>query len=68
VCKRIERFENRRSSGSDFRIDDIVIDKGTTVEAQDVLACSVTGIKEVDVYAKPMIGVFKIGSEDVPGK
>jgi molybdopterin molybdotransferase len=61
VCKRIERYENRRFAGSDFRIDDPIIRHGAKIEAHHILACSVLGITEIAVYQKPRIGFLSMG-------
>ena len=63
IIKPVMPFQNRRFAGTDFREDDVVVEKGTSVTAQDVMALASLGISTLSVYRRLRIAILSTGSE-----
>ena len=64
IIKPVMPFQNRRLAGTDFRENDVVVvEKGTSVTAQDVMALESLGISTISVYRRLRIAILSTGSE-----
>jgi len=69
--EKLIKYSHVRFAGSDFRIKDIVIKKGTQINSNHILALKTLGIKKIKVKKIPNILFFSTGNEisekiDVP--
>lgn len=68
IEKQIKLRENVRMAGEQLRSGDIVVSKGTHVNAGVIAYCAMLGIAEIPIYRKPKIVVVTTGNELVkPG-
>ena len=63
INKAINKNENIRTKGSDFKKNDLVIKKGTIIRSNHILALKILGIKYVKVKKIPNILFFSTGNE-----
>ena len=63
IDKKIKRNQHIRYLGSDYKRKDIVIKKGTLIQASHILAFKSLGIKKINVKKKPNILFFSTGNE-----
>ena len=52
-----------RRAGSDVGVGDVVAKQGTFIDAGTLAALVATGVREVEVYAKPRVAVITTGDE-----
>ena len=69
--EKLIKYSHIRFAGSDFRIKDIIIKKGTQINSNHILALKTLGIKKLKVKKIPNILFFSTGNEisektDVP--
>ena len=63
VDKRINKYQNVRFKGSDYKKNELIIKKGTILQSNHVLALKTLGIKKIKVKTKPNILFFSSGNE-----
>ena len=63
VNKKIKKNQHVRFKGSDFKKNDLIIKKGTIIEATHILALKTLGIKNIKVKKIPNILFFSTGNE-----
>ena len=63
VNKKIKKNQHVRFKGSDYKKNDLIIEKGTIIEASHVLALKTLGIKKIKVKKIPNILFFSTGNE-----
>jgi molybdopterin molybdotransferase len=63
VNKKIKKNQHVRFKGSDYKKNDLIIQKGTIIEASHVLALKTLGIKKIKVKKIPNILFFSTGNE-----
>lgn len=68
VYKPVTPGENVAYAGSDLEIGEVVLRKGSTVGVREVALLASTGVREVEVYGRPKVGIISTGNEIVePG-
>ncbi len=68
VYKPVTPGENVAHTGSDLEIGEAVLRKGAAIGVREVALLSAAGFEEVEVYAKPKVGIISTGNELVePG-
>lgn len=63
IEKQIKLSENVRKAGEQLNSGDMVVSKGTNVNAGAIAYCAMLGIAEIPIYRKPKIVVITTGSE-----
>ena len=63
VNKKIKKNQHVRFKGSDYKKNDLIIQKGTIIEASHILALKTLGIKKIKVKKIPNILFFSTGNE-----
>ena len=63
VNKKIKKNQHVRFKGSDYKKNDLIIKKGTIIEATHILALKTLGIKNIKVKKIPNILFFSTGNE-----
>ncbi len=63
VCKKIKKYKHVRFRGSDYKKNDLIIKKGSTIESSHILALKTLGIKNIKVKKIPNILFFSTGNE-----
>ena len=63
VNKKIKKNQHVRFKGSDYKKNDLIIQKGTIIEASHVLALKTLGIEKIKVKKIPNILFFSTGNE-----
>ncbi len=63
ISKRINRFNNLRFAGSDYKKGQLVLRKGDLIKPSDVLVLKTLGIKSIKVKKKIRIVFFPTGNE-----
>ena len=63
VNKKIKKDQHVRFKGSDYKKNDLIIEKGTIIEASHILALKTLGIKKIKVKKIPNILFFSTGNE-----
>ena len=61
--EKLIKYSHIRFTGSDFRIKDIIIKKGTQINSNHILALKTLGIKKLKVKKIPNILFFSTGNE-----
>ena len=61
--KKIKKNQHIRLRGSDYKKNDLLIDKGIILQSNHVLALKTLGIKNIKVKKKPNILFFSTGNE-----
>ena len=64
----IKKFSFIRFAGEDFKLNDIVINKGELIQPKHIMALTTLGIKDLYVKKKPKIIFFGTGNEIVDYK
>jgi molybdopterin molybdotransferase len=65
IKKEVKKGENIRKKGEDVKKGKIILKKGETLNPQKIGLLAALGIKEVEVFLKPEVGVITTGSEVV---
>ena len=63
ISKQIKKNQHIRYVGSDYKKKDLIIKKGTIIQASQVMAFKTLGIKNIKVKKKPNILFFSTGNE-----
>ena len=63
INKKINKFNNLRFAGSDYKKGQIVIKKGDLIKSSDILVLKTLGIKSIKVRKKLKIVFFATGNE-----
>ena len=63
ISKKIKKNQYIRYVGSDYKKKDLIIKKGTIIQASQVMAFKTLGIKNIKVKKKPNILFFSTGNE-----
>ncbi len=63
IKKRISRYKNVRFVGSDYKKKNLIIEKGTIIQPNHILALKSLGIKKIRVKKKLNILFFSTGNE-----
>ena len=63
ISKKIKKNQHIRYVGSDYKKKDLIIKKGTIIQASQVMAFKTLGIKNIKVKKKPNILFFSTGNE-----
>ena len=63
IDKKIKKDQHVRFKGSDFRINDLLVTKGTILQSNHILALKTLGIKNIKVKKIPKILFFSTGNE-----
>ena len=63
INKKINKFNNLRFAGSDYKKGQIVIKKGDLIKPSDILVLKTLGIKSIKVRKKLKIIFFATGNE-----
>ncbi|MEM2218717.1 MAG: molybdopterin biosynthesis protein [Candidatus Korarchaeum sp.] len=69
VRRAVSPSENVQGAGSDIRIGETLVYRGTVLSPRELGVLAAAGIREVSVLAKPRVGIFSTGDEIVqPGE
>lgn len=63
INEEVSRGRNVRLAGEDFKADDIILQKGSTIEPHVMMSVIANGIKSVKVYNTPKVSIVTTGSE-----
>jgi molybdopterin molybdotransferase len=63
INKKIKKNQHIRLAGSDYKKKDLIIKKGTIIQASHILAFKTLGITRIKVKKKPNILFFSTGNE-----
>ena len=63
IHKKIKKFDNVRFKGSDYKKYQLLIKKGTIIQANHILAFKLLGLKKIKVKKKLNIVFFSTGNE-----
>ena len=63
IDKKISKYQHVRFKGSDFKKNDLLVEKGIILQPNHVLALKALGIKNIKVKKKPNILFFSTGNE-----
>jgi molybdopterin molybdotransferase len=63
INRKIRKYQHVRFKGSDYKINDLLIKKGTILQSNHILALKTLGIKSIKVKKKPNILFFSTGNE-----
>ena len=63
IKKKIKKNEYVRFKGSDYKKNDLIINRGTIIESNHILALKTLGIKKIKVKKIPNILFFSTGNE-----
>ena len=63
INKKIQKFQNVRLKGSDFKKNDLIVKKGTILKSSHILAFKALGVKKIKVKKVPNILFFSTGDE-----
>tara|TARA_Y100000590_G_scaffold429534_1_gene542187 strand:- start:2190 stop:3443 length:1254 start_codon:yes stop_codon:yes gene_type:complete len=63
INKKIRKFQNVRFKGSDFKKKDLIVNKGTILQSNHILALKTLGVKKIKVKRIPNILFFSTGNE-----
>ena len=63
IDRNIEKYQHVRFKGSDYKKNDLIIKKGTIIQANHILALKTLGINSVRVKKIPNILFFSTGNE-----
>jgi len=66
IYKGVSSGENIAQAGSDISVGDLVLRANKRITSRELAALSAQGIKKINVYRKPSVGVFSTGNEIVP--
>ena len=61
--KKISKYEHIRFKGSDYKKKDLILNKGTILQPNHILALKTLGIQKIKVKKKPNILFFSTGNE-----
>ncbi|MFZ3228889.1 MAG: molybdopterin molybdotransferase MoeA [Pseudobdellovibrio sp.] len=62
----IPKGNNIRKKGSDYQVDQIILQQGAMLRAESMMALASLGITEVVVFKKPRVAILSTGKELVP--
>ena len=69
VYKSVAPGQNIQPAGSDLRIGEIVLNKGTVLSPREIGVIAALGINEVTVFKRPRVAIISTGDEiEKPGK
>ncbi len=69
VLRSVPPGENIQGAGSDIRVGETLVYRGTVLSPRELGILAAAGIKEVNVFARPKVGIFSTGDELVqPGE
>ena len=63
INEKIKKNQHIRHAGSDYKKKDLIIKKGTTIQASHVMALKTLGVVKIKVKKKPNILFFSTGNE-----
>jgi len=63
INKKIKKYEHVRFKGSDYKKNDLLVKKGTILDADHILALKTLGIEKIKVKKIPNILFFSTGNE-----
>jgi molybdopterin molybdotransferase len=63
IDRKIEKYQYVRFKGSDFKKNDLLVEKGIILQPNHILALKTLGIKNIKVKKKPNILFFSTGNE-----
>ena len=63
VYKSVAAGQNIQPAGSDLRIGEIVLNKGTVLSPREIGVIAALGIKEISVFKRPKIALISTGDE-----
>ena len=61
INEEVSRGRNVRLAGEDFKADDIILQKGSTIEPHVMMSVIANGIKSVKVYNTPKVSIVTTG-------
>lgn len=69
IFRELKEFENFCFLGEDFKVGELVIEKGVVITYNHIGVLASLGINSIKVFKKPRVGVLSLGSElTMPGK
>lgn len=68
IYKSVAPYENITKTGDDISSGQIALKKGTLITAAQIGVLSALGVKEIEVYIKPVIAIISTGDEIVSDK
>ncbi|MCS7103122.1 MAG: molybdopterin-binding protein, partial [Candidatus Korarchaeum sp.] len=69
IMRAVPPGENIQGAGSDIRVGEALLYRGTVLSPRELGILAAAGIREVDVLTRPKVGVFSTGDELVqPGE
>lgn len=68
IYKSVAPYENITKTGDDISFGQTALKKGTVITAAQIGVLSALGVKEVEVYKKPVIAIISTGDEIVSDK
>lgn len=63
IYKEVRKNENVREAGEDFIKDQLLISRGHKLTERDLMLLASIGMKKIQVYKLPLIGIITTGSE-----
>ena len=63
IDEKIKKNQHIRYAGSDYKKNDLIINKGTIIQPSHILAFKTLGVKKIKVKKKPNILFFSTGNE-----
>ncbi len=63
INEKIKKNQHIRYAGSDYKKNDLIINKGTIIQPSHILAFKTLGVKNIKVKKKPNILFFSTGNE-----
>jgi molybdopterin molybdotransferase len=63
IDEKIKKNQHIRYAGSDYKKNDLIINKGTIIQPSHILAFKTLGVKNIKVKKKPNILFFSTGNE-----
>lgn len=68
LTKSVQKFENIRFKGEDFKKEDLLLEKGTMLMPEHLMGLAALGVSNVNVFKKPKIFILSTGREVVDYK
>jgi putative molybdopterin biosynthesis protein len=63
VMRSVAPGENVQGAGSDVRVGETIAYRGTRLTAREIGMLAAAGIREVEVFSRPRVGIFSTGDE-----
>jgi len=65
INKEVKKFSFIRFAGEDYKLNDLIVEKGEVIQPKHIMALTTLGIKNIKVKKKPKITFLSTGNEIV---